>query len=399
MQKTLFSDLKKTIFFFSIGSFLVFFLVFYKEDQLKELLKLTQPDHISVLYLNLLLNITPGNDELRLELVNNYTNLGQDGNARSELGILLAKDGPKFLDAKLLLLEMDFKDYFSIATDDLSRDTELARLQNSITAISKNTIPLALYVKTIQLSLELNQPAVAADLYYKWSATNLNLSERFEKLQEAAKWYFAAGLSNRAAEIYNECYELSENAAQARQFSFLALEALQATIDSPLTTEYLRKYQQRFPEDPEILDAAINIALINNYPKHAYELGAKRLAFDPNNPEQIKKQIDRALAIGDTLSALSLNQKLIEVTPDDYIAHESLARIAEWTDKPRLAIKEWLWLARNRRDDAAILSAIRLSRGLDLFGITIEMLEQLSNVRELSGDEMNALLHAYDNYK
>ncbi|SEG22592.1 hypothetical protein SAMN05216334_1533 [Nitrosomonas ureae] len=373
--------------------------MFYKEEQLKELLKLTQPDHISILYLRLLLNITPGNDDLRLELIGNYINLGQDGNARSELERLLAEKGPKFLDARLLMLEIDFKDYFSITADDLSRDVVLAKLQDSIAEISKNPIPLALYAKVIQLSLELNQPTIAADLYYQWSTINLTLSERFEKLQESAKWYFASGLPNRAAEIYNECYELSENTVQARKFAILALEALQATTDSELTPEYLRTYQQRFPDDPEILDAAINIALINNHPKHAYELGNKRLAFDPDNPDQIKKQIDRSLAIGETLSALSLTQKLIEVTPDDHNSRESLARIAEWTNNPRLAIKEWLWLARNRRDDVAILSTIRLSRGLDLFGITIEMLEQLSNMRELSSEEMSSLLYAYDNYK
>lgn len=399
MNKKLFGDLKKTIFLFSIGLILIFSIMFYKEEQLKELLKLTQPDHISILYLKLLLNITPSNDDLRLELVSNYINMGQDNNARSELEILLAKKSPKFLDARLLLLRMDFNDYFSIAKDDLSRKTELAKLQNNIIEISKNPIPLASYAKVIQLSLELDQPAVAANLYYQWSTVNLSLSERVEKLQESAKWYIASGLPNRAAEIYNECYELSENTNQAQQFALLALEALQATTNSNHSFEYPRNYQQRFPEDPEILDASISVALVNSHPKHAYELGAKRLAFDPDNPEQIKKQIDRALAIGETLSALSLTQKLIEITPDDHIARESLARIAEWTNKPRLAIKEWLWLARNRKDDVAILNTIRLSRGLDLFGLTIEMLEQLSNMRELSSEEMNVLLYAYDNYK
>ena len=399
MNKNLLGGLRKTIFLFGIGLAIVFSLLFYKEDQLKELLHLADPDHISVLYLKLLLNATPNNDNLRLELATSYINLGKEDNARSELEILLAKDSPKLLAAKLLMLRMDFNDYFSIAKDDLSRKTELAKLQNNIIDISKNPISLALYAKVIQLSLELDQPAVAADLYYQWSTINLSLSERIEKLQESAKWYIASGLPNKAAKIYNECYELSESTAQARKFAFLALETLQATTDSPLIFEYLRNYKQRFPDDPELIDAAINIALINNHTKHAYELGAKRLAFDPDNPEQIKKQIDRALAIGETLSAFSLTQKLIEVTPDDHNARESLARIAEWTNKPRLAITEWLWLARNRRDDVAILNTIRLSRGLDLFGITIEMLEQLSNMRELSSEEMNILLYAYDNHK
>lgn len=397
MNKNLLGGLKKTMFLFGIGLVLVFALMFYKEDQLKELLQLAKPDHISVLYLKLLLNIAPDNDNLRLELAGHYINLGQDDNARIELEPLLAKDSHEALDARLLMLEMDLKDYFLIAKDDSSRETELAKLQNSIVEISKNQIPVALFTKIIKLSLELNQPAVAANLYYQWSTINLDFAERLEKLQESARWYIASGLPHRAAEIYNKCYELSENTTQARQFAFLALQTLQAAGESKLALEYFRIYQQRFPEDPELLDEAISISLANNNPEHAYALGALRLAFDPDNPEQIKKQFDRALGVGDIRSALALTQRLIEIVPDDDDVHESLARIAEWADKPRLAIKEWLWLARNRKDDAAIMNTIRLSQGLDLFEVTIEMLEQLSNIRELTSDEMNSLLYAYDN--
>jgi len=397
MNKNLLGGLKKTMFLFGIGLVLVFALMFYKEDQLKELLQLAKPDHISVLYLKLLLNIAPDNDNLRLELAGHYINLGQDDNARIELEPLLAKDSHEALDARLLMLEMDLKDYFLIAKDDSSRETELAKLQNSIVEISKNQIPVALFTKIIKLSLELNQPAVAANLYYQWSTINLDFAERLEKLQESARWYIASGLPHRAAEIYNKCYELSENTTQARQFAFLALQTLQAAGESKLALEYFRIYQQRFPEDPELLDEAISISLANNNPEHAYALGALRLAFDPDNPEQIKKQFDRALGVGDIRSALALTQRLIEIVPDDDDVHESLARIAEWADKPRLAMKEWLWLARNRKDDAAIMNTIRLSQGLDLFEVTIEMLEQLSNIRELTSDEMNSLLYAYDN--
>lgn len=397
MKKNLFSGLRKTIFLFGIGLILVFSLMFYKEDQLKELLQLTKPDHISVLYLKLLLNITPDNDNLRLELAGHYINLGQDDDARTVLEPLLAKNGPKVLDARLVMLEMDLKDYFLIEKDDLSREKELAELQNNIIEISKNPIPVTLFAKIIRLSLELNQPGVAANLYYQWSTITLDLAERFEKLQESARWYIASGLPHRAAEIYNECYELSENATQARQFAFLALQTLKTAGDNKLAFKYFHSYQLRFPEDPELLDEAINISLTNNNPEYAYELGILRLAFDQDNPEQIKKQFDRALAIGKIQSALILTQKLIEITPDDDNVHESLARIAEWANKPRLAIKEWLWLARNRKDDVAIMNTIRLSIGLNLFNITIEMLEQLSNTRELSSDEMNSLFYAYDN--
>ncbi len=380
----------------AIALFIIFALLFYKEDRLKEFLQLVKPDHISVLYLKLLLNINPGNANLRLELARHYINLGEDDKARFELEPLLEEGSFVALNARLLILEIDFKNYFSIAEGDSTREAELARLQNKIIEISKNPIPEALISKIIKLSLELNQPAVAANLYSQWSAIILNPTERLEKLQEAARWYIAAGLSHRAAEIYHKCYEFSENSAQAKQFAFLVLQVLRGVGDSKLAVEYFRNYQQRFPKDPTLLDEVIAIYLADNNPKHAYEMGILRLTLDPDNPEQIKKQIERALAVGEILPALVLAQQLIEIAPDDDNAHERLAHIAEWAAKPELALEEWFWLARNRKDEAAIMNTIRLSKALYFVNITIEMLEQLASARELADDEMGSLLFAYN---
>lgn len=145
------------------------------------------------------------------------------------------------------------------------------------------------------------------------------------------------------------------------------------------------------------MDEAIGISLRNNAPEQAYQLGSIRLALEPDNPDQIRKQYDRALAIGKTQQALVLTQHLIEILPHDESSHERLAQIAEWSQQPKLAVMEWLWLARNRKDTTAILNALRLAIQLNRHNITVEMLEQLSGVRELSKEEMNNLLYAYDN--
>ena len=48
-----------------MGVTLVFALLFYKEDRLKELLQVERPDHLSVIYLQLLLNMNP--DDKRIQ--------------------------------------------------------------------------------------------------------------------------------------------------------------------------------------------------------------------------------------------------------------------------------------------------------------------------------------------
>ncbi len=390
------SNYRKLILF-GAGLILIFALMFHKEDQLKELFQLAKPDHISVLYLRLLLNITPEDENLRIELANQYVNLGQYDNARDELNYLILQNGHTAIHARLLLLEIDLSDYFLLSHHDINRKTALERLQAGITEISKNSIPVALFPKIIKLSLELNQPSIAADLYYQWAGIDNEVNGKFEKLKEAAHWYIAAGLPDKAAGIYHESYELTEDPALARQFALLTLQTLQSAGDSKLAIGYFHTYQQRFPEDTELLDEAIGISLRNNAPDQAYQLGSIRLVLEPDNPDQIRKQYDRALAIGKTQQALVLTQHLIEILPHDESSHERLAQIAEWSQQPKLAVMEWLWLARKRKDTTAILNALRLAIQLNRHNITVEMLEQLSGVRELSKEEMNNLLYAYDN--
>ncbi|HLP80857.1 MAG TPA: hypothetical protein VK141_02550 [Nitrosomonas sp.] len=390
------SNYRKLILF-GAGLILIFALMFHKEDQLKELFQLAKPDHISVLYLRLLLNITPEDENLRIELANQYVNLGQYDNARDELNYLILQNGHTAIHARLLLLEIDLSDYFLLSNHDINRKTALERLQADITEISRISIPVALFPKIIKLSLELNQPSIAADLYYQWAGIDNEVNGKFEKLKEAAHWYIAAGLPDKAAGIYHESYELTEDPALARQFALLTLQTLQSAGDSKLAIGYFHTYQQRFPEDAELLDEAIGISLRNNAPEQAYQLGSIRLALEPDNPDQIRKQYDRALAIGKTQQALVLTQHLIEILPHDESSHERLAQIAEWSQQPKLAVMEWLWLARNRKDTTAILNALRLAIQLNRHNITVEMLEQLSGVRELSKEEMNNLLYAYDN--
>ncbi len=392
----LFGSLKKTILFSVLGLTLIFALLFYKEDRLKELFQIEKPDHLSVLYLQLLLNINPDDTSLRTELARHYINLGELDEARAALEPLLVKNGPAELSARLWVLEIDFRDYSSIAEDNPSRKTKLANLQNSIIEISKRQIPVTLLPQIIKVGLELEQPAIVADLYYRWAAIVPDSSERLGKLRESAKWYMASEKPRRAAEIYNDSYGLSKDMTQARQFAFLTLQALRAAGDNKLALEYFSDYQQKFPKDPELLDEAINIYLADNNQSRAYEMGVARLELEPDNPEQIRKQIDRALSVGETQSALVLAQRLVEVVPVDENAHESLGRIAEWALMPEVALKEWVWLANNRGDDASIMNAIRLSKGLHHNDIALKVLMQLSSRRKLTKEEMDNLLTAYN---
>ena len=79
--------------------------------------------------------MNPDDVDLRVQLARHYINMGELAQARAALEPLLAKNGPEELDTRLLALEIDFRDYYSTGEDNLSRNTKLANLQNSIAEI------------------------------------------------------------------------------------------------------------------------------------------------------------------------------------------------------------------------------------------------------------------------
>lgn len=385
----------KIISLFALIITIAFSLLFYKEDRLKELFSMVEPDRISVLYLILLLNMNPENASLRLELVRQHIDLGQYDMARSILEPLLATNSPAIVEAKVLALDIDLRKYFLSAEDHPSRELELKKLQNSIVELSKNSISDTLLPEIIDLSLALDRPKIAANLYYRWSLVVHDPAKRAEILQASGRWYIASGLPNQAAKIFNKGYTLAENKAEARQFALLTIQALKAASNNKFALELLRRYRSKIPNDRGLLDETIDLHLAENEPEQAYQIGILRFKLDPNDPKQAKKQIERALAIGKIQSALIYARHLVKIAPTDEKAHETLGQIAEWSTHPELAMKEWLWLARTRKDEEAINNAIRLSHGQYYFNIAIEMLQQLSEKRELTNDEMSLLLSDY----
>ena len=68
-------------------------LLFQHQNQLKQLVKLVQPDQISVAYLRLMVHMQPQDATLRLDLAKQLSGLGRTKEARTTLQPLLFKDG------------------------------------------------------------------------------------------------------------------------------------------------------------------------------------------------------------------------------------------------------------------------------------------------------------------
>lgn len=393
-QKTLAGA--KMIILFGAAIITVFVLLFQKEDSMKTMFDLIPADRISVQYLQLLVNANPDDASIRLALAHQYNDLGNISAARVVLVPFLSQEGRKAVDGKLLLLEMDIKSYYGKPDSDSSKANDLVVLRTQIAAIANGQMPVDLFPTVIQHSLELGSPELAAKLYQRWAG--IDKKEHFEHLKEAGRWYVAAGTPIQAAEIYKTAYTETDNTELARQFALLTINAYRAADKGSLAVTFIKDCLQRFPNDKVLLDEAITLALATNDPKQALEWGSLRLALNPDDAEQISKQIELALAAGSLDVAWVHSERLLILKPKDPKVHQRAAQITEWSGKPDLALTQWVWLVRqDNADNVAIDNALRLAKGLNAGETTIEMLKLVAKKRVLSDVEFTDLITAYTN--
>lgn len=357
---------------------------------MKNMLTLVQPDRISVLYLQLLVNMNPEDAALRLSLAQQLIKINHIDQVHLVLEPLLNQQGHQAMEARLLVLGLDLNGYSAKAVDDPSRENELKVLQTKIKAIAEGTVPVDLFAVVIQRSLELEQPGLAAKLYERWAS--LDNARYFEFLREAGRWYIASGAPIAAAEVYNKAFASSTDPELAKSFALLASSALRAADKGAVAFPLIKAYLLRLPNDKQLLDQAISIALSVNDPKQALEWSTLRLALNPTSPEQLNKRVEIALATGALNDAFTTSERLLIELPKDPYFHERMAQIAEWNGKPDVALSHWIWLLKyDRFCDTAVPNSLRLAIGLQNSEALLEAFTLLSDRRVLSDTEFQNL--------
>ena len=383
----------KIILLFGVTLLVVFGLLFQKEEKLKATFELVRPDRISMLYLQLLVNMDPNDGSLRLALARQHAEIGDTNEAQQILEPLLKQLGPEAIEGKLLSLELNLNSYFAKAPSDYSKANDLIVLKNKIGEITDELIPANLLPETIKRSLELGRPELAAKLYEHWA--DIDMSHNFDHIQDAGRWYVAAGMPLAAAEKYKFACATANNTEQARKFALLAIKAMQAADKTPLALAFAKEYLQKNPNDEALIDEAIRLSLASNDQQQALAWGNTRLKLQPENPEQISKQVDLALAAGNLEAAWSLSENLLLLKPNDTHVHERSAQIAEWSGKQALALDQWAWLAKqDYANVTALENALRLADGLKLGETTLSLLAGLVEKRPFSETELNYLVNA-----
>jgi tetratricopeptide (TPR) repeat protein len=365
--------------------------LFIRQDQFDKILDSVEPDNISVIYLELMSMMQPGNSDITLSLARQHEKMGELEKASAVLKNLQAESIP---DVQLLLIEIELKRYFKREADDLGRGKILDSIKSDLTRIDLTELTEGQLEEFVQLSLAIGKPDVAAVAYIQWSRKN---TERSKELQlEGARWFIAAGEPGKAAAVYEKAYRESDSAEKAHEGALLYIKALREAGDDTAAFAFTREYLGTYPDDAALLKEAISLALATENPAMALYYGKILGSQKSRDLALTAKVLEWSLAAGDLPEALIQSKKMLDLNPEDVQTRKMFAQISEWNGEYDQALTQWLWLASGERAKVeSIEHALRLSLEREEFLSAIEMTIRLSEHRELTASELNNIVYFY----
>jgi len=372
---------------------------------------------LSAAYLQNLLRSDPQNPGLRLLLARQQILHGEMAQARSTLEPALASSDPDIhRDALWALWELQHTQYLRTPEDRQSeRKVRLAELRSLLRTLAAERWPTEHQRRLLALAAQFGDDALRKDMLLQLAQVQARLQDAVVFYDRAAREALATGDYTGSAELYMLARNSSNNAEQAKQFFHQALRTLLAGNNPAAALALAERELGALADDQETLYLVIDIAraagrpdIADRYARLLLRLSLLRAwpqgqeprevpstaaaAFDdgasllmpsmqqvawpaPERPAPKLPDLpfdDKAYALGYQVflennkpeDAWAVAQAAVRAQPSNTVWRERLARVSEWTERPAMALEQWLLIARQTQREDAWQSVLRLAPGL-----------------------------------
>lgn len=324
------------------------------------------PDRVSLQYLRLLSVARPHDLALKLHLVRTLLGLNQIDEAEKLLTSLKIDDPSLRPWAWRLGLQLHIAQF--TRNPERARDPKLSQIVASeIEALLGQPLSIDELTKLAAASLLVTRPDLAARIYLR--LVNEDPAQRKKWLLAAAEQLHASGNPAEAALRYDELVRLEKDAEAARGFALRALTAATHAGRGAVALDLASRYAERFPKDPEILNAVARLALANAKPAVAgrYYDELFELARDAEERKRYARLALTAMSAADQAgAALSALRRYLPKVPPDPALLDLGINLALANKQAKLA-QEWgrALLAQDPQDPAKIARQIDLELGVN----------------------------------
>lgn len=369
----------------AIGGLLV--LTYTGEDML--LPENREPDAVSANYAELLLEASPQDDELRLELIELLIRLGDHARADRHLR---AWPNPDPVQAGYYRLKIDVTAALASGNPE-----ELDQTRQQLMRYDVANLEADRREHLAELALRLELPGFAAERYEELA--ELVPARREQYLNEAARWYLAGNRADRAAAVYLTLLPQHTDSESRPAAVRRAYEALLAAGQPQRASELLVQEMVTLP-----VNQALSVWLRQGV---TVAMGAQR--FDladaivrhwrsvlPDSETALESDFRLRLAAGEVGAAWEPGQRLVERRPDDAALLKQMASLAEWNGFAGQALELWAAYLNEQADPRARDRAWRLAFQLYDYQQAIAWLNETAAERRLSDAELDALTFAHE---
>jgi len=302
-------------------------------------------------YLEVLVKANPRDWAARIAYVRQLQGRGDFARALTELdSVPRTEESRAELDE--LALELSWARARAVPAGSPARPVAMADVVSRLESLARLTGGLADAGRYADIALQVGRPLLAATFFQQRAAMTTS-EDRAGALAQAGRWSLAGGDPARAAELFDAAAKATSamewQAAWARQ----ALAAAEAAGDVQAAAERASEWVARRPRDLALLSEAARLSLAANRPRAARDLGRRLMQAKRADPAERERQALRELAAGDPESAWPLVEEAARRHPASTEWREREARAAEWTGRPRIALRDWLWLAGARHRQVA----------------------------------------------
>jgi hypothetical protein len=297
----------------------------------------------STAYLEVLVKANPRNWTARLAFVRQLQGRGDFARALSELDVVPRTDETR-AELEALALDIAWAAVKALPITAPTRPQTVANVVRRLESLAREPVSPARAEVYADIALQVERPLLAAELYRRVGDATEG-EQRARALAVAGRWAFSGGDPGRAAALYDGASRATARPDDQATWARQSVVAAEASGDATAAADRALGFVAMRPDDLGLMSEAARLALAAQRPLVARDLGRQLLRAAPSDVAERERQALRELAAGDPGAAWPLIEEAVHRHPTSAAWREREADTAEWTARPQIALRDWLWLS------------------------------------------------------
>lgn len=416
---------------FALSIVLVLLLIFPKQDLLRQAARERLGDPLTVSYLANLLRTSPHNLEMRLLLAEHKLFLGEFDEVSDLIAPALhSKDAEWQKRGLLLQYKYLTKLYQKSPPRSAQRAELMAQRQATFLRLSARKWPLLTLIYLAGQANELHERGIVTLLYR--AIDEAAAGQSADWMAATARRVLGEGDAELSVHLYFLARNKAYSVAEQREFLLAGIKILMANGRYGEAMQAADRYVGKLIDDPDTLYFLVRAARASNDPERAARYARRMLNLSwleqlylrvvhldfelipsahaaeedlptgddskirPYDAQKYKLAYEVFLANRNLHEAYRVAEAAVRQAPQETVWHQRLAQVAEWTNHPAIALREWRWLMHHQGNEAAVLAVMRLAPALGDYDAALEAWQRVAVTRKLDEAQGRALADMFE---